>query len=267
MRRWCVAAVLPLLAGCLVVPPGARPEIGAGATIASEYNFRGMTNVEGAVLQTELLADLPTRAETSHVSLRAFANWDLVDDVGDAWFPDGHAGEPSQIDLSLAYTETYRGFDFTSGVISYALQNPDDFPFAAERGETKELFFDVSRPVGWELVPSLTFHYDFDEVEGLYVNGAVSREFPVREKLVAEARVSLGWSDEEQSDWTYGLEEAGLADLQGRAGLAYRLDENTTIRLELSGSTIVDEDLRDWFDQIDVDADTVWVSLGASWAY
>lgn len=264
-----VSLALPFLTSCLVVPEGAQPEIGASATLASEYNFRGMTNVEAAVLQTDMVVDLPTKVETGQLSLRAFANWDLENDVGDAWFPDGHAGEPSQIDLHLAYSETYRGTDFTSGIVSYVLQNPDDFPKApdGERGETKEVFFHASRAVWWELVPSLALHYDFDEVEDFYGNAGVSRSFPLDEKLVADARVSLGWAGEDQSEWLYGLEESGFADLQARAGLAYLLDAHTTLRLELAGSSIVDEELRDWFDLIDVDSETIWASLGVSWAY
>jgi hypothetical protein len=31
--------------------------------------------------------------------------------------------------------------------------------------------------------------------------------------------------------------------------------------------TIVDEDLRDWFDLIGIDSDTVWVALGVTWGY
>ncbi len=258
---------LSLLTGCLIVPPDARPQVGASAALASQYNFRGMTNVDAAVLQTDVVVDMPTKVETGFITFRGFANWDLEDDVGDAWFPDDHAGEPSQIDMHLAYSETYRGVDITAGVVSYALQNPDDFPFAGERGETKELFVSASRPMALELVPTLALHYDFDEVEDFYANAAITRDFPIDEKFVADAGLSLGYSGDEQSEWTYGLEESGLADLQAKAGVSYLHDANTTFRLQLAGSTIVDDDLRDWFDLIGIDADTIWASLGVAWAY
>jgi len=268
-RSLCALLALPFFAGCYVVPKDARPEVALEAKVASEYNFRGMTNVDAWVLQTEGVVDLPTKAETGFITAKAFANWDIRNDTGDAWFPDGHSGEPSQIDLSLAYSESYRGFDFVSGIVSYALQNPDDFPKApsGERGETKEVFFSAARPTVWELVPSLTVHYDIDEVEGWYFNAALSRDFPINEEFIADSSISLGYADSDQSDWLYGIDEGGFSDLQAHAGLQYLLDVNTTLRLGLNYSTIVDNDISDWFDTINIDPDTFWADFGVVWAY
>jgi len=259
--------VFAFLGSCLVVPEGARPEATISGVVASEYNFRGMTNVEAPVAQVEAQIDLPTKLETGFVSVRAFANYDLKDDAGDAWFPDGHSGEPSQIDMAASYTETYRGFDFTTGIVSYALQNGDEFPFAAERGETKEVFFHASREVALALVPLLAIHYDFDEVEDWYVNAGVSREFPINEQFVADARISLGYVGEDQADWIYGFPESGLADLQAAGRISYLLDQNTTIHLSVNGSSIIDSTLQDWFDLIGIDENTVWAALGVTWGY
>jgi len=261
---------LSLCAGCLVVPEGAAPAVSVDASVASQFNFRGMTNVDAWVAQTEAIIDLPTKVEQGTLSVRAWANWDLENDAGDAWFPGGHAGEPSQIDTQVSYTETYLGYDFTSGIVSYALQNGDDFARApdGERGETKELFFVVQRPTVWELVPALRVHYDIDEVEGWYWNASVSRGFPVREDMVVGSRVSLGYADADQADWLYGIDQGGLADLQLHGGLEYFLDQNTTLRLGLNFSTILEDDVRDWLeDDIDIDADAFWAALGVTWAY
>jgi hypothetical protein len=266
-RLVCVQFAVLLLQGCLVVPEGARPEVAITTLAASEYNFRGMTNVERGVAQGELRVDLPTKVEKGQLSFRTWANVDLHDDVGDAWFPEGHGGEPSQIDMSLFYSETYRGFDITTGLISYALQNPDDFPFAAERGETKEIFTTIATVIPWELAPSLSVHYDFDEVEDWYANAAIGREFPINEEFVSDASISLGYSGEDQSDWNYGFPESGLADLRGTGRVSYFLDPHTTIHTSLNYSTIVDEELRDWFDLIEIDSETFWLELGVTWAY
>jgi hypothetical protein len=267
VRVALVLSVCALLTGCLLVPEGATPGVALTTEVASQFNFRGMTNVDAPVLQGDLAVALPTKLETGSIGVRAFANFDLENDVGDAWFPDGHAGEPSQIDLAATYSESYRGFDITSGVISYALQNPDDFPFAGERGETKEVFVNVARLVFLDLVPSLSVHYDFDEVDDWYANAAVARAFPINADFEADASVSLGYSGEDASDWTYGFPESGLADLRGTGRVSYFLDRNTTLHATLNASTIVDEDLRDWFDLIGIDSDTVWVALGVTWGY
>ncbi|MEM7517194.1 MAG: hypothetical protein AAF368_09760 [Planctomycetota bacterium] len=239
------------------------------ADLASQFNFRGMPNNERGVLQASTDVVLPTKVETGALAFKAWANIDLSNSTGDAWFPDGHAGEPSQIDLHASYSETYRGFDVAFGLVSYALQNPDDFVLApsGERGETKEFFASASREIAYDLVPSLTLHWDFDEAEGIYLNAALFRQFPINEKFVADANLSVGWSDENQSDWTYGLEESGIADVRLRGGLSYFLDRHTTLRSTLNFSTVVDSDLDDWFDLIGVDSDNLWLTLGATWSY
>jgi hypothetical protein len=266
-RSLCVLLILSLLPSCLIVPDNAAPSIDANAVLASQYNFRGIPNNEHGVFQADATIDLPTKLETGLLSFKTFANFDLSDSVGNAWFPGGHGGEPSQINLQASYSETYRGFDITSGVVSYALQNPDDFPFATERGETKELFVVLSREVFWKLVPALGIHYDFDEVDGWYFNGAVGREFPIGEKWAADAGVSLGYSDGDQSEWNYGLNESGFADLQALGRLSYFLDNHTTIRATVNGSTIIDEDLQDWFDLIDIASNNLWATIGVNWGY
>ena len=268
-RLWCAFFCVVLLEGCLVVPEGAAPEVSLSADLASQYNFRGMVNVDRPVLQAAGDVVLPTKVETGFLAFRTWANVDLQNSTGNAWFPSGHAFEPSQIDFQASYSETYRGFDVTMGIQSYALQNPDDFPRApnGERGETKELFVTASREIDYGIVPSLSVHWDFDEAEGIYLNAAALREFPIDEKWVADAGVSLGYSDENQSDWNYGIEESGFADARLRGGVSYFMDRHTTLRGSVNFSTIVDSKLRDWFDVIDISTENVWVTLGATWSY
>jgi len=268
-RERMAAALLGILASCAVIPEGSVPEVALSTDLSTQYNFRGIPNNERGVLQASTDVILPTKVETGELTFKAWANLDLSNSTGDAWFPDGHAGEPSQIDLHASYSETYRGFDVAFGIVSYALQNPDDFVLSVtgERGETKEFFASASRPIAYGLVPSITMHWDFDEVRGVYLNAALFREFPIRDKWVADTTLSLGYSDESQSDWNYGVEETGLADLRLRGGISYFLDRHTTIRSSLVFSTIIDSDLQEWFDLIGVDSDNIWFTLGATWSY
>lgn len=265
-------ALLPLvscLTACLVVPEGSKPSVGLGVTAASQYNFRGIPNNENGVVQGEAIVDLPTKAETGTLRLRAWSNFDLTNDTGDAWFPDGHGGEPSQIDLSAAYSERFQGFDMTFALVSYALQNPDDFALApsGERGETKELVGEFGRSTVADVYAKLALHKDIDESSGWYANLGLSRAFQVRENWAASTSVSLGYSDKRQSDWNYGLREAGLADLRVSALLSYLLDQNTEIVLGLNASKMLDSDLQDWFDLIGLESTNVWGSLGVVWSY
>ncbi len=266
---WCALLSLALLGSCAIVPEGSVPTTSLSADVASQFNFRGMPNSRRGVLQASGDIALPTKIETGVIAFKAWTNIDLSNSTGAAWFPNGHAGEPSQIDMHLSYSEHYRDFDIAFGIVSYSLQNPDDFLLAprGERGETKEFFLSASREIPYGLVPSVTMHWDFDEAEGIYMNTGVSRAFPIEEDLVADAALSIGWSDDNQSEWSYGVQTDGIADLKLQLGISYFLDRHTTIRSSLNFSTIVDDSLSHWFDQIGVEDDNVWFMLGATWSY
>lgn len=263
---WLIVPI-PFLTGCLVVPEGGAPAVQFDADLASQYNFRGIPNNARGVLQADMVVSLPTKRATGNLDAKVWGNLDLSDDVGDAWFPEGHAGEFSQVDFHLVYSDSVKGFDLAIGLVDYLLQNPDDFPFATERGETKEVFVQAARLVAWDLYPFLAVHYDYDEVEGFYLNGGISRAFPLREKWVLETTVALGYSDEDQSDWNYGVMESGLADLRATGAVSYQFDRHATLRASVNGSSILDDDIQDWFDQIGVDSDNFWASIGVTWAY
>ena len=255
------------LSSCYVLSAEDVPAVDYELIAASQYNFRGMVNNEKGVIQGEAAVTHPTAWANGFLTVAAWANFDLQNDTGDAWFPDGHQGEPSEIDLKVAYSETYHEFDITAGVESYALQNPDDFPLTGERGETKEAFVEVGRLVPFDLYPAVSVHFDFDEVDGWYMTGSVAREFPLDEKLTADAKVALSYSDEEASDWTYGLDAAGLADLRVSGALNYFYDDHTTLLTSLNFATIVDDELSDWFDAIGIESDNFWITLGVVWGY
>ncbi len=270
MPRLCALALLSLATSCYIVPEGSAPQVSLSTAAASQFVFRGMTNVDGAVAQTEGVITLPTQVDEGTLSIRGWANWDLVNDTGDAWFPDGHGGEVSQYDTAISYSETYRGYVITSGLVAYALQNGDDFDRApdGERGETKEFFINVERETYWDLVPAFRVHYDFDEVDGVYLNMSVRRMFEIDDELSIDSQVSLGYADDAQADWLYGLESGGVADLVIGAGLNYLFDAHTDFRFGLNYSTMIDSDIADWMEQdISIDPDTAWADLRVTWSY
>jgi hypothetical protein len=48
--------------------------------------------------------------------------------------------------------------------------------------------------------------------------------------------------------------------------LRWDCDEVTTARLAVAGSTIVDTELRDWFDG-KIDPEIVWVTASVAWSF
>ncbi|MFT5288130.1 MAG: hypothetical protein ACI8QS_001900 [Planctomycetota bacterium] len=232
--------------------------------VASQHNFRGMPAVRTGVLQGEMGLSLPTKEEGT-LEVRTWANMDLHNGTGQAWFPDGHAGKFSQIDFDVSWARELKGNFLKVGLTQYNLQHGAEF-FIGERGETSEIFVSFTRPTVAELVPTLVLHYDFDEVEDFYIQGRVERIFQVREDIFITPVLSLGYSGEDMSLWNYGLQESALADLRLEVTGNYRLDERTFVYLTLSGSTILDSELEDWFEEdLSIESDNSWISAGFSW--
>ncbi len=264
---------LPALLACSLLPaciiaPDAVPIVDVRADLLTQYNHRGMPNVDAPVLQGEMALNLPGLGEDEY-DLRAWGNMNLENDTGDAWFPDGHGGQFTESDLVGSYSRPLGEFDLTAGIFYYGIADGAEFatgPAFGPRGPTAEVFASLSREV-LGCLPNLTIHYDFDEVEDFYIEGGVLKSLSLSERFGLDLAVNLGWSGADESLWNYGLDEAGFADLRGTAGLSYFLDDRTTLRALLAASTMVDSDLSDWFDVIGIDPENVWAGLGVTWTF
>lgn len=266
--RTLTPALLLMSTAC-VVPEGAKPDAIFAVDVASKYVHRGMVQNDRGVMQPSAVVVLPTKKDGAIIA-RTWANMDLSNDTGDAWLPDGHAGKFSQIDFNLLYEQSFEEAVVTAGIVSYNLPNGLEFPFG-ERGATTEFLVEGQWFLpedAFSLVPFLELHYDFDEVDGLYVRGGVERAFEIDEKLSITADLGLAWMDGDQSQWNYAQPgDSGLADLTLRARGEYKLDAHTSATGFIAYSRVMDSTFRDWFDVIGIDADQLYLGLGVRWAY
>jgi hypothetical protein len=268
MKSELVAAMgVCVLTGCIFTKE--RPSLQFNVEAATQYNHRGMVQNDRGVAQPELTADLPVSLG-GNLNVRAWGNLNLTAEAGDAWFPDGHPGKFSEIDLSTAYSRQLGPVNLAAGVVGYILPDGADFPNGV-RGSTTEVFTSAGTALFegkfYSLRPVARVHYDGDEANGLYLNGGLFKSFAVIRNLSADLGVSLGYSDDGHSDWTYGLSEEGIADLRGTARFLYALSDNTTAWVGLGASTIIDRDLQDWFDLLGIDRDNVWGTVGLGWSF
>ncbi|MCA8949948.1 MAG: hypothetical protein KDE27_10630 [Planctomycetes bacterium] len=254
-----------LLCPACFVPQDSRPQVDIGATFASKFVHRGMTMVARPVLQPRLDVALPTTVEDGTLLVRTFANMNLENGVGSAWFPQGHAGRFTQIEYIGAWEQKLGAFDVQTGIHSYNVPNGLEFP-NGERGGTTEVFATVSANV-LETKPFLSLHYDFDEVRSTYLRGGISEDFELADGLTLNVLGWLGYARAGQSAWMYGIDRTGLADLAGSIELGYVYDERTTFDCGLHGSLIVDSTIQDWFGQLGIDDSPWWVTLGVNWAF
>jgi hypothetical protein len=272
-----VATLLSLISvtatGCFV-PEDASPSVGLGGELATQFVHRGMVNVARPVFQPSMSVSLPTK-NGDNVSFIARGNMDLQNDNGKAWFPNGHAGRFSQIDFVGTYSHQLTdNINIRGGLFSYNLPNGQEFPKnldgsgpADERGGTTEVFAVASWNV-LETTPYFSWHYDFDEVRGAYYRAGITESFEINDQWNIVIDGSLGYTTSAQAAWLYALDESGLADLRGFAKVNYMYDDRTTISAGVHGSTLIDDDYRNWSPNIgDIDPDPVWFSLGVNWTF
>lgn len=264
-RRLLGTLCIPCLmtSGC-ILPKDRHADVVAGTVLASKFVHRGQTLVNQPVLQPALKVTSPT-TDGGNLRIGVEANMDLRNNTGAAWFPDGHAGRFTQIEFVGAYSRNVgSGITVEGGLHSYNLPNGLEFALG-ERGATTEVFARISADV-LEATPYALLHYDFDEVRGSYLRAGVEEEFELGSGFTLRLDGSLGYVTEAQAAWMYGLGESGLADLRGSAELTYLFDERTVLSFGLHGSSIQDSTLRRWFvNDINVDSDPIWITIGVVW--
>lgn len=262
-RRLAATALL-LLAACVTDDPERRPSMRFRGEVASMFVHRGMVQNERGVAQGTMTNTVPVQTGGA-IEATAFANVDLSDSVGDAWFDDGHGGRVSQFDLVGAYTHAFEGFGVAAGAHNYNFPFGESFP-GGPRTSTTELFARVGAPLlGAE--PFFEVRHDVDQANGTYLRFGITEDFPLAEAWTLVVNGHVGWSSESQSLWNYGVRASGLADAQMGATVQYAANETTMIGVTVQGSTIVDDDIADWFDVLGIDSNNVWAGAFVQWSY
>lgn len=258
-------AALPIASSC-VIDDGAQPHVDLDLQTASSEVIRGMVQTERGVLIPGTVVSLPAK-EDGTIIVMTQGSLELSDNTGDAWRPDGHSGRFGRFDWSVLYKQSLENLLLTFGLINYNLPNGLEFPFG-ERGSTTELLFEASTHA-WGVQPAIRFNYDVDEVEGLYLQFAVSKRLEFGDDWNLGLDLGLAWMDDEQAFWQYAQVPAtsGVADLRATAKLTYAIDQHTSAELELGLSEVIDSEFREWFELLDVDPSQIWVGLGVRWSY
>ena len=147
-----ILMMLLLLAGTMV----SAVEFEVETAVNSQYVWRGMLLNENAVFQPGITF--------SHqgFSLNVWSNMDLTDDYD-------HEFEFNELDYTLSYDWSTSAVSWSTGLISYTFPN-------TEFTSTMEAYIGFSLDKV-RFNPSATLYYDFDEVEGFYLELSGSHEF------------------------------------------------------------------------------------------
>ena len=259
-----IACVLPLLNGCVLFPDDVRPRADLRTEVADKFVQRGMPQNRNGVLQGSIDVTMPTRTG-GELALGTFANMDLRDNVGRAWYADGHAGRFSDIEFTATYAQSAGPVDLNAGIHNYNVPFGAGFP-NGPRSSTSEIFVHASSEV-LGARPEVQLRYDVDQADGFYGRIGVNEEFPITDTLKLRSSVFVGYSTRPESFWNYGIRESGFSDLLGSVTLLWTYDAHTTLGINGNVATILDGGLQDWFDQIGIPTTNTWVGLFAQWTY
>jgi hypothetical protein len=216
-----------LAAGVLVVAasasaPTARAQatVGADLGLFSGYVWRGVSVTNRPVGQPNLYLAFP--AGNASVTAGGWANVDLgrYDDTDEFSQSGGVSGlNLSEFDPWAEVSVPVGKATLTGGVIGYVF--PNDFG-ATDDFNTWEVYGKVG--LGVPLSPKLALYYDFDKVNGAYIEGTVGHAVPlgsVSLNLGALAGLSAGQAESDSPDELNNFFENGFTHLDLSAGVPF----------------------------------------------
>ncbi len=216
-----------LAAGVLVVAasasaPTARAQatVGADLGLFSGYVWRGISVTNRPVGQPNLYVAFP--AGNASVTVGGWANVDLgrYDDTDEFSQSGGVSGlNLSEFDPWAEVSVPVGKATLTGGVVGYVF--PNDFG-ATDDFNTWEVYGKVG--LGVPLSPKLALYYDFDKVNGAYIEGTVGHTVPlgsVSLNLGALAGLSAGQAESDSPDELNNFFENGFTHLDLSAGVPF----------------------------------------------
>lgn len=208
----------------------------------SKYIWRGQNLVDDWVMQPGASMGF------GGFTLGVWGNVDMTNENGEEW-------EFTEADYYVDYSGSLaEGIGYSIGYIYY------EFPQAG--GDTQEVYGGLS--LDTFLSPSVTWYYDFDQVEGSYVafglghSIELSKEFP----LALDLGLNIGWGDDDYNAAYWGVDDDGFNDLTLSAGLPIELG-SWTFTPSVNYVALIDSDISDAAG----DDDIVYVGIGLSTSF
>ncbi len=203
----------------------AQAEIGAQVDVFSSYVWRGLSLTNKPVLQPDVWVSFP--AGNASITVGHWANID----IGKYDDPENDISESGGLSaFNIAESNPYAEVSFgtgkatlTGGIVAFIY--PNDLTDTSNEGlDSESNTWEVYGTVGFDvpLAPELSLYYDFDEIKGAYLEGAVSHSVPLGESgktldLAGAAGLSLG--QDVSSDPSANFLDDGFTHLDISAGV------------------------------------------------
>lgn len=215
------AAVLAVVASASARTARAQATVGADLGLFSGYVWRGVSLTNRPVGQPNVYVAFP--AGNASVTVGGWANVDLgrYDDADDFSQSGGVSSfNLSEFDPWAEVSVPIGQATMTGGVVGYLF--PNDFG-ATDDFNTWEVYGKVGLAV--PLNPKLAVYYDFDKVNGAYIEGSVGHSLPLGSSLSlnlgALGGLSAGQAEADAPDELNNFSENGFTHLDLSAGVPF----------------------------------------------
>ncbi len=195
MKKILLLSLISLLTLTTTVPALALGPIDLDAELAlnSQYVWRGMICNPDAVLQPGLSGSI------LGMGIGFWGNIDTSDINGNEW-------EFNEIDWTASYGISLPLISLDFGLIHYTFPN-------TEISSTTEFY--ASAEAGVILSPTMAIYYDFDEIDGSYIEASISHDVAFSPALNLELGAGIGFGSEGYVKGYFGGSGFSFPELPG----------------------------------------------------
>ena len=182
-------------------------------SLSDKYIWRGLQFNEEGVNQWSADFSYDT-GDMGTFGVNIWYNLDLDNE-------NGQSGNLSEVDYTIYWEKSYGDFTLGAGHIYY------DFS-EVNLGATRELY--VSASYDTILAPSITVYYDYEDVDGFYVDFSIGHSFDLGTAgMSLDLGAHLGWADDDMDNAYYNGDGGGFSDCSISAGLNIPVGDSVTI--------------------------------------
>jgi len=221
--------------------------MGLDLSVYSRYVWRGIVYDEGAVLQPDFWI------QARGITMTFWGSLDVKDENGD------HLWQFNEWDTFLDVTMGGYGPVWFGGGLYY-----NSFPASSGEGlSTAEVAAWASGDVAGS--PTIIVYWDIWALHGVYVNFNLSQDVDIGPGNLALS-AGVGWGDDRHNLWS-GVEDAGgWLDLQADVEYSIFVSSLLTLTPALHFSSMLQDEIRDYYDKEGIDPTSLFFSLGVSLA-
>lgn len=218
---------LCVITGMILTGVSRAAEVEAELGAYSAYVWRGLIVNHDPVMQPSLTVN------AGGFSFNVWGNFDLTDQ--DKEFD---AMQFSEIDLTVAYAWESESAWLETGVVNFMFPN-----WPSTGSDTSELFFTAG--LDGRLEPWITLNYDFDQIEGFYLNLGIGHTVELGEKTEITLMATYGYGDSSYNSGYFEVDEAGAVDLVLGVSIAHSINDSTGITGTIGRMQLLDSSLKE----------------------